>query len=66
MNERLIFRNRIYDFLQAAAYVLYSGWRNVHSMGWNVRSTAWNIRSSPWNIKYRCMERKTYQTDQRN
>ena len=50
--KRLISRNRIYDFLQAAAYVLYSGWRNVHSMGWNVRSTAWNIRSSPWNIKF--------------
>lgn len=49
--KRLISRNRIDDFLQAAAYVLYSGWRNVHSMGWNVRSTAWNIRSSPWNIK---------------
>ena len=46
-----MFRNRIDDFLQAAAYVLYSGWRNVHSTGWNIRSTPWNIRSSPWNIK---------------
>ena len=49
--KRLMFRNRIDDFLQEAAYILYStGW-NVHSMGWNIRSTAWNIRSSPWNIK---------------
>ncbi len=49
--KRLMFRNRIDDFLQEAAYILYSGWRNVHSTGWNVRSTPWNIRSSPWNIK---------------
>ncbi|ADY35194.1 hypothetical protein Bacsa_0598 [Phocaeicola salanitronis DSM 18170] len=54
-----MFRNRIDDFLQAAAYVLYSGWRNVHSMGWNVRSTAWNIRSSPWNIKFIRLLRET-------
>ena len=46
-----MFRNRIDDFLQEAAYILYSDWRNVHSTGWNVRSTPWNIRSSPWNIK---------------
>ena len=49
--KRLMFRNRIDDFLQEAAYILYSGWRNVHSTGWNVRSTPWNIRSSPWNIR---------------
>ena len=35
--KRLISRNRIYDFLQAAAYVLYSGWRNVHSSPWNIK-----------------------------
>ena len=57
--KRLISRNRICDFLQATAYILYSGWRNVHSMGWNVRSTAWNIRSSPWNIKFIRLLRET-------